>query len=296
MSAAHPREHRGADLKQARYTERGSVFACEGEPLVGIAAIPEEPRARGVLVAVGGPQYRVGSHRQFALLCRTLAAEGYPTFRFDYRGMGDSTAPPRNFEQVGPDLAAALDAFSASCSALREIVVWGLCDAASAALMFAVDDARVGGLVLLNPWVRDDATLAQARVKHYYGGRLASRAFWGKVLRGKLDVGQSLRELIANAARSLGPRSSTVPGTESFQARMARGLARFDGQVLLALSGNDLTAKEFLEYVRARPEWTRLLAAPRVRRIDIPQADHTFSRAGWRREVEAATLEWLGSW
>jgi exosortase A-associated hydrolase 1 len=295
MSAAHPSDHRGAALKPAHYAERAVRFACEGEPLLGIAAIPEQPGSRGVLVAVGGPQYRVGSHRQFTLLCRRLAAEGYPTFRFDYRGMGDSAAPPRDFEQVGPDLAAALDAFSGSCRGLREIVVWGLCDAASSALMFGGDDVRVRGLVLVNPWVRDDATLARARVKHYYGGRLVSRAFWGKALRGELSVGRSLRDFIGNATRSL-DSPSNAPAPESFQARMARGLERFDGRVLLLLSGSDLTAKEFLELAGRSEVWTRLLASPRIRRVDFPEADHTFSRAGWRREVEDATLEWLGSW
>jgi exosortase A-associated hydrolase 1 len=295
MSAAHRSEQRGAALRPAHYAERALQFACEGEPLLGVAAIPERPRPRGVLVAVGGPQYRVGSHRQFTLLCRRLAAEGYPTFRFDYRGMGDSAAPPRDFEQVGPDLAAALDAFSGSCSALREIVVWGLCDAASAALIFGVADPRVRGLVLLNPWVRDDATLARARVKHYYGGRLASRAFWGKALRGELSVGRSLRDFIGNASRSLDSRSAGY-APESFQARMVRGLEGFDGRVLLLLSGNDLTAKELLDHAGRSAAWTRVLAGPRLRRIDFPEADHTFSRAEWRREVEDATLEWLGFW
>jgi hypothetical protein len=77
---------------------------------------------------------------------------------------------------------------------------------------------------------------------------------------------------------------------------MVRGLEGFDGRVLLLLSGNDLTAKEFLDHAGRSAAWTRVLAGPRIRRIDFPEADHTFSRAEWRREVEDATLEWLGSW
>ncbi|KAB8057318.1 hydrolase 1, exosortase A system-associated, partial [Janthinobacterium violaceinigrum] len=58
--------------------------------LVGILSLPAAPGPRGVLIVTGGPQYRVGSHRQFVLLARALAAQGVPVLRFDLRGMGDS--------------------------------------------------------------------------------------------------------------------------------------------------------------------------------------------------------------
>ena len=49
--------------------------------------------SRGMLIVVGGPQYRAGSHRQFTLLARDVAATGVPTMRFDYRGMGAPAVP-----------------------------------------------------------------------------------------------------------------------------------------------------------------------------------------------------------
>ena len=55
------------------FTEQAFVFPCAGERLLGIVTMPECPRATGVLLVVGGPQYRVGSHRQFLLLSRALA-------------------------------------------------------------------------------------------------------------------------------------------------------------------------------------------------------------------------------
>ena len=58
--------------------ERGIVFGCAGEELVGVVHPVASPVARGVLVVVGGPQYRVGSHRQFVLLARRLAAAYQP--------------------------------------------------------------------------------------------------------------------------------------------------------------------------------------------------------------------------
>ena len=54
---------------------------------------------RGVLIVTGGPQYRAGSHRQFVLLARFLAARGMAVLRFDYRGMGDSEGAPRDYRR-----------------------------------------------------------------------------------------------------------------------------------------------------------------------------------------------------
>ena len=53
------------------------VFACGDDELVGLVSEPAAAAAQcGVLVLVGGPQYRVGSHRQFALMAHRLALAG----------------------------------------------------------------------------------------------------------------------------------------------------------------------------------------------------------------------------
>ena len=101
------------------FTEHAVTFPCAGEQLLGIVAAPELPQATGVLIVVGGPQYRVGSHRQFLLLSRALAEAGYPAMRFDFRGMGDSTGELRDFEGVNEDIGAAINAFQAHCPQSR---------------------------------------------------------------------------------------------------------------------------------------------------------------------------------
>ena len=103
------------------FTEHAFVFPCAGETLLGIVAVPERSQATGVLLVVGGPQYRVGSHRQFLLLSRALANSGYPTMRFDYRGMGDSSGAQRTFGDVNNDVAAALDAFQRAVPNLGKV-------------------------------------------------------------------------------------------------------------------------------------------------------------------------------
>src|SRR5882762_1917682 len=119
------------------HNEHALVFDCGGESLFGILSAAELPAGRGVLIVVGGPQYRVGSHRQFTLLARHLSECGVPTLRFDYRGMGDSEGEVRTFERVDVDIRCAIDRFFAGVPGMKDIVIWGLCDAASAALFYA---------------------------------------------------------------------------------------------------------------------------------------------------------------
>jgi exosortase A-associated hydrolase 1 len=285
-------------------TERAIAFPCQGEILYGVLHAGDG--SRGVVVVVGGPQYRVGSHRQFVLLARSLADNGVPVLRFDYRGMGDSEGESRGFEQVSEDIRAAVD-WLVAASGVREVVLWGLCDAASAATFYAHTDSRITGLVLLNPWVRTEAGLARAYLRHYYLSRLLSRETWSRLLRGRLRVADSVRSVLAHVrqARS-GPYrakaldASLAPGAPDSGAalpeRMWAGLRRFRGRVLVILSGRDLTAAEFRQLVARSARWRRLMGQARITRRELSPADHTFSSRAWRCELERWTLEWLRSW
>ncbi len=157
--------------------ERALLLESGERRLVGVLHPATATATVGVVIVVGGPQYRVGSHRQFVSLARALARAGIPALRFDYEGMGDSPGPQRSFEEVDEDLRAAVDTLFAQSPGLRSVVLWGLCDAASAALMYAPADPRVAGLVLLNPWVRTEAGLAQSYLENYYGKAPAERGF-----------------------------------------------------------------------------------------------------------------------
>ena len=275
------------------FVDEAVVFPCGGESLVGVASKPEVPGAAGLLVIVGGPQYRAGSHRPFVALARRAAAAGVTALRFDYRGMGDSSGAPVGFEGADEDVGAAIDALTRHSPSVRRIYLWGLCDGASAALMYLqrIGDPRLAGVCILNPWVRSAATLARAQVKHYYGQRLLRREFWSKLLRGGVDIGGSLRELAGKlrASKGGGTHSADMP----FQTRMANGLREFAGTILLVISGRDLTAREFLEYAASDPAWTGIVDAKRMRQIDVAEGDHTFSSVPFRAPVEEAKLGWL---
>jgi len=279
------------------YTERVLSFACEGEQLPGILSLPKSPYDLGVVIVVGGPQYRVGSHRQFVHLARHLAAAGYPCLRFDYRGMGDSAGTLHDFEQVSEDVGAAVDALFQAVPDMKSVALWGLCDGASAALLYLAErpDPRVRGLALLNPWVRTEASQAQTRVKHYYLQRLAEPAFWRKLFSGGVAL-NAVTGLAGNlrAAFGRGKGAAAAPRAD-YATRMAQAWQAFEGQVLLMLSEHDYTAREFELFSAGRPDWQQAFASRPPERVHLPGADHTCATPQARSDVEAATVRWLGA-
>lgn len=267
------------------------TFDCQGEELIGILTYPPTAAGIGVIVIVGGPQYRIGSHRQFTLLARSLANAGFPCLRFDHRGIGDSSGETRDFKGLDEDIRVAIDAFQAQIPGIGRFVLWGLCDAASAILMYQARsrDKRIAGMMLLNPWVRSEATLATARIRGYYKQRVLNPDFWSKLLRGGVNPLQSLAEYFGNL-RSMGRRNSVPQG---FQETMLSGLESFTKPVQFVLSGEDLTAQEFLALCARDPRWRQACQSSNVQCETVAGADHTFSCGQWRAAVERLTCAWL---
>ena len=279
-------------------SEAPVTFSCGGDTLVGVVHIPASSPAIGMVIVAGGPQYRTGSHRQFVLLARDLAARDIAVLRFDCRGMGDSGGAFAGFEHIEPDIAAAVDAIFHHVPTLRHVILWGLCDATLAMSVHARRDSRVAGLVLLNPWVRSESGLARAQLKHYYLLRLMQWDFLRKVMRREFDPVASARALLHNIVQAAGAWTRQEGVTENGAAgelaqRMAVELLRFKGRVLIVLSGRDLTAREFEDTARNSKLWQQIYAQAQVTRRYLAAADHTFSRRAWRDQVAEWTWEWL---
>ena len=269
------------------------VIESPAAKMLGIISLPMPSKLQqrtGVVIVVGGAQYRVGSHRQFVQLARLLAAAGYPVLRFDFPGMGDSPGEMASFEESAPHIAAAIDALHSHVPNLERVVLWGLCDGASASLLYlqATQDPRVTGIVLLNPWVRSETGLARAQVKHYYRNRIMQPAFWRKLLQGKVRW-NALGGFASNVQRMHQQPKEQL----CFPTQMAQGLKAFKGSVLLLLSEHDLTAAEFIEHAKIHPAWHNLLLSPLVKKCWVNNADHTFSNASSQRDVETSVLTWL---
>lgn len=278
------------------YVERGVVFESGNHRLVGIATVPESSCETGVLVLVGGPQYRVGSHRQFTLLTRSLAESGIASFRFDFSGMGDSEGERREFSGTLEDIAAAINSFLKSVSGVSNVVLWGLCDAASSAMMFAHRDSRISGLVLLNPWVHSGEYAPEVKMVHFYRPFLSSKVKWRYLVAGRSKLLPALRELGRDALALFRRRSTrytrSLP-SRHFVREMLEGLRKFDKNVLIILSEDDLTASEFSALVSRDTEWKKVIESPTILFRSVEAADHTFSRKAWKDEVSRLTIDWI---
>ena len=267
------------------------------------------PDARlGVVVVVGGGQYRVGAHRQFVRLARFLAEHGVPTLRFDVRGMGDGGGKRRHFLDLGDDLRAAIDAFTAAEPALDGVVLWGLCDGASAAVLYADEDARVRGVALVNPWISTDEGVARTLLRHHYRDRLTDRAFWRRLLSGRVDLPDAIGSF-AGTLRSALSGGRAAPAEERVTGDDAgHGIGHDAGRnlpdavfaaleprtatTLIVISGEDMTAREFEDElaVRVRDGLFANGSPPAIERLT---ADHTFSSPDAHAALCEASLRWI---
>jgi exosortase A-associated hydrolase 1 len=254
-------------------TRRHLAFACAGETLAG--TLDGAPGDAGLLLVSGGNEIRAGAFLGQAQVAARIAAAGFPVFRYDRRGIGDSSGENSGFRDSGPDIAAALAAFRAECPRLGRVVGFGNCDAASALMLNS--GAGCDALVLANPWTfeDDDGALPADAIRARYAEKLRSPKELVRLATGKV----SLRKLAGGLGKALKP--AAPPST--LAQDMRAGLERFDGPVRLLVADRDRTGLAFLA------GWDA--ADPRLARC--AGASHAFAEASardWLFEQLVATL------
>lgn len=272
--------------------EQALVIGTQNADMLGMLTLPDGTAPSvGVIVVNGGAQYRVGAHRLFVKLARHLASQGHAVLRFDLPGQGDSLGDAVGFQQAAPHIGAAINAMLSAQPGVQYIVLLGLCDGASASLLYLheTSDPRVSGLVLLNPWVHTEASSARTQVKHYYRQRVLMPDFWQKLLAGGVGLG-AIRDLLGTMTRS---RKGQRRDDGDFQARMAQAWRRFPGAILLLISDKDLTGQEFIQNAMEAPTWDGALQHPGLAHYVLQQADHTFSPSAATRDLNALIGLWL---
>lgn len=270
--------------------EVATVFSVDDELVVGILHRASKCEGTGVLFVVGGRQYRTGAQRQFVRLGRFLASSGFPVFRFDFRGMGDSASKPRHFLDTGSDLTAAIAEFRRMEPQVDRVILWGLCDGASASVVYASGHSGIDAVMMVNPWITTQSGAAKATLKYYYRKRFISIGFWRNLLKGKINLSKSLYSFGVLLVRKL--RDEGIdPETESALPDVVFGaIADFDGSVSVIISEKDLTAREFKDEHDRRYQ-NNSMASPVDQMYDI-KADHTFSSPEQHHGLEDLTLAW----
>jgi len=276
-------------------TETAFTFKNNAQhQLIGILHQPAQLLSEtGLIIVVGGPQYRIGAHRQYVHLARHCAKQGIPVMRFDYQGIGDSSGDYPGFEHVAPDIHTAIDEFIKRVPGIQSVALWGLCEGASAILLGGAAHKAASHIILVNPWVRSESGLAKAYVKHYYLDRIKSPEFWRKIFSGGLKIKPAISGLYANIKKALVKEKTVKTDHRPFPDRMLTGLQNFQGKAMLISSENDLVAREFDDVTTTDKEWQKTIKEKISSRVDIPDTDHTFSSEEWRKTVAMSTADWL---
>lgn len=188
------------------------AFPCEGETLLG--TLDQACGATGLLIVAGGNEVRAGPHRGMAMLAQAVAAAGFPVFRFDRRGVGDSSGENGGFRSSAPDLAAAVATFRAEAG-VKRVVGFGNCDAASALALFG-RAAGVEAVILANPWVVEpaDDLPPPAAIRARYAARVRDPAAWRRLLTGAVSPRKLAKGLLrlAQPAPALADILAAVAG------------------------------------------------------------------------------------
>jgi exosortase A-associated hydrolase 1 len=284
-----------AGIINSEHIEEAVQFACREKLLYGILHLPAtgEEITRIVMMIIGGPQTRVGSHRSYVQLARSLRDRGIAVFRFDYEGMGDSEGEYVGFECAGPSIGAAMDFLHSRIPTLNQIIIWSLCNGAAASAIYARQDRRrIAAMILCNPYVHTEQGQAKTILKHYYVRRVLDREFWRKVLSRRFDAGESVRSFRMLLRKASKQRNGTDhrQQAETLPDRVVRGLCEFHKPVHVLLSTNDLTALEFQELLKNRPELKGLMQKNLLIVRSLDGADHTFSDRRAKNLVLGQTL------
>jgi len=272
--------------------EEAVLLDAGGTPLVGVMHIPEHATGAGLLIVPGAPQYRVGPHRLFVSLARQAAMHGITVLRIDRRGFGDSPDAPVPFDAAGPEIDAGLAALRDHDPRVRSSVILGLCDGASAAVLHGTTDHRVAGMVLLNPWVATEAGRARALLKGYYLPLLCRWRRWLAVLSSVARLKNALASIVQALIDSLRPRDreQTVP---DFMITMLQNWTAFKGKTLVVLSGQDIDATAFDQFIAHTLGWGPLTEISATSVTRLRQADHTFTDRENRELMVSTVVDWL---
>lgn len=244
-------------------------FGCGSLKLAG--ALDTAPGITGLLLVSGGNEIRSGAFSGQSHLAAAIARAGFPVFRFDRRGIGDSEGENREFRSSDGDIRAALEAFRAMAPQLERVVGFGNCDAASALMLS--EGKGFDALVLSNPWTieegggADEPIHTPDAVRARYIEKLKNPREIVRLLRG----GVNLRKLARGLFTSLHP----TPAASGLAQEMRAGIERFEGKVDFLLATRDRTAQLF------ESVWDT--ADPRIKRCE--GAGHAY--------IEPEHREWL---
>lgn len=274
-------------------TEEPLQFGEEGR-LFGILTVPSmpPPNAQELPIFVflsAGLLHRVGPYRLYVRLVRELAEIGFSSLRLDLAGTGDS--PPRsglaNHESVTADFQAVLSILESRLGRLP-LVLAGLCTGADNAIMLALKEQRVVGMVLFDPFCFPDRGFRTRAVLARYGNP-ARQVGWLK-RRFKILTNPPAKEQVNNVSAD-GLAFRDLPSREQFRASI-ESIREREGQVL------SIFTKYASRYYNRKGQLGRALGVNGYKdfctEIFWPHVDHTYRLEIHRRRLFEEIKSWAG--
>ena len=289
----------------------------EGMQLIGVYHEGAGSGAVAILLLSPGVKMRVAPHRLYNKMASRFVALGFPVFRFDFHGLGDSQgeageellADLYRATQCGryvDDTVAAMDWVETHYGISRFIVA-GLCGGALTGLLTAEIDSRIIGLIGLSIPVILDGSMVDA-VEHMTAPQLARtrQGYLGKLRIWRADAWRSWVRLITlqsdfqllvrsfRTARGTPDRERAV--LDNTNPKFAPAFLRMVGSarpILLIFAESDRLYAEF-EAKFLRRHASELARYESHFRVHVtPHANHVFSFAEWQRDLLDVSCRWL---
>ena len=262
-----------------------------GDGLAGVVTLPDAPTpaTRSVIWFNSGRNHHIGWARQAVDLSRRLARAGVAVLRMDFAGIGDSPARPGQrtalyHDDGRADVAAAITELERR--GFRRPTLVGACSGAYQAFHAAVDDRRIGGIVLVNQlcfvWDASYAVHLSAwmmarphefetearRIEEGSEGGLAARllALPMRIARRAARIGLDGGRRMLSAVKFGG----VGPIERKFRDLAARGV-----EISIVLSEGDKAESELALHVGR--DGVRIAGLPGVEIVHIPEADHSLT-------------------
>jgi pimeloyl-ACP methyl ester carboxylesterase len=258
---------------------RGTYHKAEGES--------SEARRTGVLILNSLSPTRAAAGDSAVYWADSFAKSGYPSFRLDMPGFGDSDGNPPlellkfiNTGGYGP-IASALMGELSEQFGLSGVVVVGLCAGAVSALYTAAASKECRGLVLMDPyfhlpipppsWIWQKLT---GRISRTALGRLISKGY------------DRFTDLRLYLRRNPMPQNANFPLLRCWKTVASAGLP-----ILLLKAPATKPRGEEFDYLKYILEQTGSNSRVAVKVVE--GAGHTFSNRTGRAGVRQLTESWL---
>ncbi len=281
-----------------------TVYFGPERNLIGTLAFGDETAGEasdlGVVFTNAGLIARTGVHGINVTLARALARIGLPSIRFDKSGLGDSGRPSRALpaeQQSILDTRLAMDEAQARHGVHRFAMI-GFCSGADDAYWTALQDERLCGLLLWDPYIYPTLKSKVARFRNIVREHGVADAVRGTLRAGACAVRTRLKrgKMLTPGEETPAPpvrfgRSYIPPAAEyaaGLQRLVDRGVA-----IKIVYSGSFPDSYNYAN--QYRDSFVGCGIADRISCLYLPQADHTLASRAVQQALLQIAVEWLGS-